>query len=34
MLRYNDDPFGEQGNKPDAWEVMKQKIQVRCNVLR
>jgi hypothetical protein len=25
--RYNDDPFAEQGNKPDAWEEMKKRIK-------
>ena len=25
--KYNDDPFTEQGNKPDAWEEMKKRIQ-------
>jgi hypothetical protein len=25
--KYNDDPFGEQGKKPDAWEIMSKKIK-------
>jgi hypothetical protein len=25
--KYNDDPFGEQGKKPDAWEIMAKKIK-------
>ena len=25
--KYNDDPFTEQENKPDAWEEMKKRIQ-------
>ena len=25
--KLNDDPFGEQGDKPSAWEIMKKKIE-------
>ena len=25
--KYNDDPFGQQESKPDAWAAMKRRIQ-------
>ena len=28
---YNTDPFDEQGDKPDAWEEMKKRIQAKVD---